>query len=94
MARGLTPSQPAVYNALRTLTAQIIRRAAIPERVVAQELGVTQGMISGTLNGRMTSAVTLMEIARVIMSAISPDDQRALQEELDHVVPLIRKPRR
>jgi hypothetical protein len=42
----------------------------------------------------MTSAVTLMEIARVIMSAISPDDQRALQEELDHVVPLIRKPRR
>jgi len=95
MARRLPPAQRAAYEHLRVLTEDIIaRHATVPQRVLAESVGVHQTMVSNVLKGRMTSFVTLALIARVIMPMVAANDQRALQGELARVESLMRQPRR
>jgi len=95
MARRLPPAQRAAYEHLRVLTEDIItRHATVPQRVLAESVGVHQTLVSSVLKGRVTSFVTLALIARVIMPMVAANDQRALQGELARVESLIRQPRR
>ena len=94
MSRGLTPAQRLAYEALRLLTQEIVsRHPSIAQRVLADAVGVQQSTVSNTLKGRMTSVLTLAQIARVVMPMVSADDQRRLGDELARVMPIVRKPR-
>ena len=94
MSRGLTPAQRLAYEALRLLAQEIVsRHPSIAPRVLADAVGVQQPTVSNVLKGRMTSVVTLAQIARVVMPMVSADDQRRLGDELARVMPIVRKPR-
>jgi hypothetical protein len=43
--------------------------------VLAESVGVHQATVFSVLKGRITSIVTLAEIARALLRIISPDDQ-------------------
>ena len=93
MSRGLTPAQRLAYEALRLLTQEIVsRHPSIAQRVLADAVGVQQSTVSNLLKGRMTSVVTLAQIARVIMPMVLDDDQRRLEDGVARVMPIIRKP--
>ena len=82
MSRSLTPAQRLAYEAMRLLTEEIgSRHPTIAQRVLADAVGVHQSTISSVLQGRMTSVVTLAQIARVVIPMVSDDDQRHLGME-------------
>jgi hypothetical protein len=93
MARDLTPKQRVAYDALRMLTAHVLARSTVPQRVLAEAVGVKHSTISSVLKGRVTSVVTLAMIARVLMPMVADDDARRLQNALTLVEPFMRKPR-
>jgi len=95
MASRLAPSQRLAYEHLRVLTQDIVvRHVTVPQRVLAESIGVHQTTVSNVLNGRITSIVTLESIGRALLPMVSGDDQRLLLDELALVMPFVRQPRR
>jgi len=88
MARGLTPTERLAYEDLRTATVEVIGRYPTAQSVLTERLGAWQRPISSVLSGHVISVATLQAIALALMSAISPEDQRALQDQLARVLPL------
>jgi hypothetical protein len=95
MPRALTPAERLAYEALRVRAAAIVvQRGTIPQRVLADAVGVGQTMISSVLSGRMISIPTLQAIALAILPSISVGDRQRLREELNRVMAFVRKSRR